>query len=826
MLIVIAILSLSAWASAENQTDQYYPNCDLVAVSHVYIQKNENGTLDIEFSWDRKMENYDRLDGPVTQYVVRHGPLVDEQPTNQSQIMRVASDHDFVTLRNVTPCDKYFIQVCAVSNSFRFLFQQDVWDHAWRGSMGLGYYKDEKTVSETVPAPVPAAEQSFSPECDLVQTSYVSVGADQATRTLTYRFSWDKKESSYKTIGAFDHYLVRHGPVDGGVINETKARYVPVDNDTSSFHLTGIQPGNIYGLQICAVFDDNLSIEPLRDWNRTAWLGTLDLTRTFEQFSSWSPEYDTGPVSSESKGAADVTGPIPFLPICDLVQTSYVSTGADEATKTLTVRFSWDKKESSYKTLGAFNHYLVRHGPVAGGVIEESQARYMPVENDTSSFLLTNIQPGSIYGLQICAIFGEDFGIEPLRDWDRTAWLGTMDLTGSFEQFGLWSPEYSDSDTGSVSDDNGAVGITGPKSFVPKCDLVEIGAANVLTQGGNELAVSFRWKKKQSSYDRVGFFEFYLVRYGPWRKGEGIVASTEQYNTQGKGFDDTAENIFLLDVPPNGDLGVQICAILNVTAEDEHSIDWSQAWTGVMTIASYESYDESHRATRDVEITKDSTPVFIPPRPRADPRCDLVETTNVTAVVDQESKTLTVSFSWEKKTSSYNETGPFDHYLIRHGPVGFIEEVKETEARYLILDNDTEQVTLIGVPLRGLYGVSICAILTDDIGINQDIDWVDQPSPLMLDFHINDEDVDGTAAVPAEIPDGQDSHENTDSDNSVTDDWRPDPVVVTEIRMGTNYGIVLVVLAIVSIITTLGACLWLFLVRKRRSAKKAALLQA
>lgn len=71
----------------------------------------------------------------------------------------------------------------------------------------------------------------FNPRCDLVQTSYVSIGGDQDTRTLSVGYSWDKKQRSYDNIGTFDHYLVRHGPVQNGSdIIESEARYLPISN--------------------------------------------------------------------------------------------------------------------------------------------------------------------------------------------------------------------------------------------------------------------------------------------------------------------------------------------------------------------------------------------------------------------------------------------------------------------------------------------------------------------------------------------------------------------------------------------------------------------
>jgi len=452
-MLMILLLALFAWTGAD-EAPELNPNCDLVADSHVNVRANDNGTLDIDFSWDRKAESYDSIDGPIKQYVVRHGPIENGQASNQSEIMNAGADQDTVTLKNVKPYAEYFIQICAVSNSYRFLFQDGVWDRAWVGFMDLsGYSTNEQPqgTADVDTTPEPEA-RSIIPRCDLVQISHLYLKEDQSTNTLTVHFSWDKKESSYAQLGPIDHYLVRHGPVVkwDAEIDETGARYSIVPNDTNSFELNEITPGGLYGLQMCAVFTEDEGIDESIDWNNQAWTGSMNFT-TYSDYSSFIAErITTGASLPEEDSDAwfdeETVTPEPetkaLNPRCDLVDVSHVNLVEDQQTKMLTVKFSWDKKESSYNSLDTIDHYLVRHGPepVWGGDIEETRARYLIVPQDATSFALTDIQPGGYYGLQICASLTNDMGIDETVDWNRETWTGNLNFT-TYDSYAAWITE-------------------------------------------------------------------------------------------------------------------------------------------------------------------------------------------------------------------------------------------------------------------------------------------------------------------------------------------------------------------------------------------------
>lgn len=73
-------------------------------------------------------------------------------------------------------------------------------------------------------------EEELDPRGDLVASSGYAVDEENG-ETMTLRFSWFPKFASYKVIGDFDHYLVRHGRVEGwgSRIAEANAQYMTVD---------------------------------------------------------------------------------------------------------------------------------------------------------------------------------------------------------------------------------------------------------------------------------------------------------------------------------------------------------------------------------------------------------------------------------------------------------------------------------------------------------------------------------------------------------------------------------------------------------------------
>jgi len=225
---------------------------------------------------------------------------------NQSIIMKadVSSDNplDMVTLKNVKPCEKYGIQICAVTTSFRFLFGDDIWTHAWTGSMGLNDYgnafglRNENCMPPSqsgrhhnlpsLPStPAPQSDtNSFVPQCNLVKTSYVDITDDKDPNdnpnTLVVSFSWDRKNASYQNLGPIDHYQIRYGPQKtwGSGIDESDAFYADIDDqDFDRFMLDNVPRMKYLGLQICAVSSADNSQNRI-DWKSQAWLGSMDLT--------------------------------------------------------------------------------------------------------------------------------------------------------------------------------------------------------------------------------------------------------------------------------------------------------------------------------------------------------------------------------------------------------------------------------------------------------------------------------------------------------------------------------------------------------------------
>jgi len=303
---VTIIASLLVFVIADNQTD-LNPNCDLVSVSHVNVNKNGNGSLDIDMSWDRKIDNYAKLGNPIKAYVVRHGPMDGDDIVDNSSITMMVDmtpdTPDAVNLKNVQPCEKYGIQICAVTTSFQFLFRDDAWKHAWTGSMGLSDYgtqpddddtsksieSDDQSDESATPAPTSTQSADIStilPQCDLVGGPGSSVNLDvENSDTLTVHFGWTKKLSSYESFGSIDHYQVRYGPTKsfGSPIDESDALYMEVDASATSFSLPNVPRQGYYALQFCAMpTADN---DPI-DWKNQAWLGGMNFT-TYDAYAGW-----------------------------------------------------------------------------------------------------------------------------------------------------------------------------------------------------------------------------------------------------------------------------------------------------------------------------------------------------------------------------------------------------------------------------------------------------------------------------------------------------------------------------------------------------------
>lgn len=422
MLVGVFILALFSWTNADNGngTD---PHCDLVAVSHVDIQQNGNGTLTIDFSWDRKLDNYKTIGTPLRMYVVRHGPIVDGELANTSEIMEIPfPEKDALTLKNVKPYANYGIQVCAVTTSYRFLFQNDIWDRAWIGTMDLSTYGtplDQSALNADIPTTPKSDAKSYKPQCDLVQTSYVTVDETSKTSLVVY-FSWDKKLTSYDSIGPINHYIVRYGPESkwGGKIEQETVHFMTISNDTTSIALNDVPRGSYYAIQICAVAGNSDGKDI--DWDNDAWLGGMDFTT----YSAYAANIE------DSRGASDdnMTQPenITFVPQCDLVGSSYVE--IDDSEQALTITFGWDTKQASYQSTGPVDGYEVRYGRQNswGSGIEDSDEHYLVIGNDTTSVTLSDVPRGVYYGIQICAQTGMN---DPDINWKTDAWLGTMDLT-------------------------------------------------------------------------------------------------------------------------------------------------------------------------------------------------------------------------------------------------------------------------------------------------------------------------------------------------------------------------------------------------------------
>jgi len=358
-------------------------------------------------------------------------------------LVRVGVNNFTLNNVDVTYAPSYGIQICEIKD--HVLFTSKFWDHARTDRIDMDQYgKPQRSFGWTPPPPLDTFK---TPQCDLVETSYVNFDLDSNTNTFTVSFRWDKKTISYQTYGPNNRYVVRHGIESawGAPINESVARYMNIDKDATSFELTGVPLGSYYALQLCAVTD----VQDLADfdWQKDAWLGGMNFT--MYPLGSF-PFYD-GPPMQFPERPHNVTGDKSYRPRCDLVQSSHVS--VDASSPSITVQFSWDKKMTSYRSTGPVDVYIIRFGQQQswGADIDESNADYKEINgNGTTSFTLDGIPRGSFYGVQICA-FNLDDGPYSI-DWKNDAWLGSMDFTN----YGPAQPDPTADDDSPAQTDNGS----------------------------------------------------------------------------------------------------------------------------------------------------------------------------------------------------------------------------------------------------------------------------------------------------------------------------------------------------------------------------------
>jgi len=283
MRVIITLASILAVAyapSPEGAATQYSPNCDLVAISYISINKWENGLLLIDFAWDRKPKNYATISGPISWYVVRHGPLVGGKFSPDSQVFRAPlGKQDEILVANVKPGGDYGVQICAETAGAKI--SDDIWSRAWMKQLNLSdpaYYDQNGGKSEE--------NNSFLPQCNLVVGTFGQYATEDVNgTTMNLSLSWNPKQSSYDVLGKIDHYRIRHGPEAswGAPINESVVRYFnTVDNDTS-ITLLGVPLTGVYGVQICAM---KSAKDDVIKWFDDAWLGSVDISSVVPEIGS------------------------------------------------------------------------------------------------------------------------------------------------------------------------------------------------------------------------------------------------------------------------------------------------------------------------------------------------------------------------------------------------------------------------------------------------------------------------------------------------------------------------------------------------------------
>jgi len=238
------------------------PNCDVPIIFDFAFHRNENGTLNIVF------DIVDDKPGIGNQYLIRHS-----RSNYSAEIVSVNEKQDFIYFANLLTLD---FQICEVTNNFTV--PENFWDKASPVTFEMG--NAEKTYSNLDYLGGSASNSDskmFKARCDLVQAFQFNVSKNFETNTLTVTVTWTKKQSSYKSIGQFDNYVLRYGRQNnvGDPIPKENVWYTDFSHE-ETFTLVAIPRGTLYGFQICA---ENLDWDENRiDWQKEAWLGSIDLT--------------------------------------------------------------------------------------------------------------------------------------------------------------------------------------------------------------------------------------------------------------------------------------------------------------------------------------------------------------------------------------------------------------------------------------------------------------------------------------------------------------------------------------------------------------------
>jgi len=299
--------------------------------------------------------------------------------------------------------------------------------------------------------------------------------------------------------------------------------------------------------------------------------------------------------------------------------------------------------------------------------------------------------------------------------------------------------------------------------------------------------------------------------------------------------DKDALSFVMTEVPLGTYYALQLCAVSDF--QDMENFDWQKdAWLGGMNFTAYPPDSTPYYDGLPTQLNE--RPLNQTAKASYNPRCDLVQTSHV-SVEAARSFSITVRFSWDKKMKSYESIGSAEAFVVRFGQQQRLGDgVDEANADYKSIDgNGTTSFTLDGIPRGSVYGVQICAFNQDD-GLNP-IDWKNDARLESMDFTNYgiaqpDQDADdgppqpdvgpGPSDSPTPIFDNTpyDDGSNTLNQQSDKNSGDDNTFVVTQIRMDSTYAIVLLVLAIVGIVSTIAACIWVVVLRKRLNGTKTA----
>jgi hypothetical protein len=161
-----------------------------------------------------------------------------------------------------------------------------------------------------------------------------------------------------------------------------------------------------------------------------------------ELIGTTTPDHEEPIVAPPDDYAVAVDTPTADLviPRCDLVQKShvYMIKSADPDSSTMSLKYKWEKNETNYESIGAFNHYVIRHGPFdMEMLISESNARYAIIFSDAIEFVLDEIPIGDHYVIQMCAVKSDDPGydLDKSFDWRNKARINTLYLPSDEENW-------------------------------------------------------------------------------------------------------------------------------------------------------------------------------------------------------------------------------------------------------------------------------------------------------------------------------------------------------------------------------------------------------